>query len=313
MMASWKLRSLLILSLLVCAASCLSRTAQVDGGATAGYTKIDDMEEDGGPEWTPPSGLTSGFWYSATDCSEAANIWPPPATVTRGVLTFSNWPYSPLPAPHETFPGIVSTRATRLRTTAPIANVWGASMGLQLALTPGLTPEIVPAGGPDAGSSGSDASTDGQAGCPFIIGDEAGVDLSAYSGITFWAMGDPGGARTIQVMFADVHTDPRGGFCNAFDSNSPDFCYNDFSTTIALTDTFARYTVDFASLAQSLDWGYHPNPDVFDVQHVYQLVFQITAPSCYQYEMCVGGAPPPVSFDFWIDDLYFVNKVVGGE
>jgi len=41
--------------------------------------------------------------------------------------------------------------------------------------------------------------------------------------------------------------------------------------------------------------------------------FQLNAPTGYQNEMCVGGAPPPVTFDFWIDDLYFVNKTVGGE
>jgi hypothetical protein len=143
--------------------------------------------------------------------------------------------------------------------------------------------------------------------------DEGSVDLSSYSGITFWAMGDPAGARTIQVMFTDAHTDPRGGICNYVDSNSPDYCYNGFATTIALTDTFARYTVDFASLKQNPSWGYRPDPDVFDVQHVYELIFQIDAPICYQNEMCVGGAPPPVTFDFWIDDLYFVNGAVGGE
>jgi hypothetical protein len=316
MTSSQTLRPLRLAFLLACAASCSSRTAQVevDGGATAGYTKIDDMEGDGGSvEWPPPSGLTPGFWFTATDCSEAGNIWPPPATVTAGVLTPSIWSYSPLPASHETFPGIVSTRAARLRTTSPLSNVWGANMGFELASMPGLTIEIPPTGKSDAGVSGSDASTDNPAGCPIILGDEASVDLSAYSGITFWAMGDPAGARTIQVMFSDAHTDPRGGICNYVDINSPDYCYNDFAITIGLTDTFARYTVDFASLTQSANWGYHPNPDVFDVQHVYDLAFQVTAPVCYPNEMCVGGAPPPVTFDFWIDDLYFVNKVVGGE
>jgi hypothetical protein len=143
----------------------------VDGGATAGYTKIDDMENDGGTlEWTPPAGLKPGFWFTATDCSESGNIWPPPAIVTAGVLTPSIWSYSPLPAPHETFPGIVSTRAARLRTTAPLSNVWGANMNLTFASMPGLTVEIAPTGGLDAGASGSDASTDGQAGCPIIVG-----------------------------------------------------------------------------------------------------------------------------------------------
>ena len=134
------------------------------------------------------------------------------------------------------------------------------------------------------------------------------MDLSAYSGLTFWAKGDPAGQRTVQIMFQDAHTDPQGGFCNYLDSNSPTYCYNGFGVAVALTGTFARYTIDFASLQQNPKWGYRPTPDVFDIQHVYQLVFQMTAPACYTNEMCVGGAPPPDSFDVWIDDLYFVNK-----
>jgi hypothetical protein len=288
---------------------CSNETARVDGGAGSGFTKIDDMEGDGGvPEWTPPSGLMPGFWFTATDCSEADNILPPPATATGDVVTFGGWSYALLPAPHETFPGIVSTHATRLRTTAPLSNVWGALAGLAFAATPGQSAEVAPPAGSDAGASGADASTEGLSACPIILGDEAGVDLSAYSGITFWAMGDPSGERTIQVMFTDSHTDARGGICNYLDSNSPNYCYNGFATTIALTDTFARYTVDFASLHQNLKWGYRPDPDVFDVQHVYQLQFEVVAPTCNTNEMCVGGAPPPVTFDFWIDDLYFVNK-----
>ena len=106
----------------------------------------------------------------------------------------------------------------------------------------------------------------------------------------------------------DANTDPRGAVCNHTNTTSPDFCYNGFSQTIALTDTFARYTIDFASLEQTPGWGYRPYPAVFDVKHVYQLVFQVNVPVCNMTEMCVGGSPPPVTFDFWIDDLYFVNK-----
>ncbi|HVT06091.1 MAG TPA: hypothetical protein VHO67_01465 [Polyangia bacterium] len=310
-MGSRRSRSLPILLLLSCAA-CSSSTAQTsraDGGAPAGFTKIDDMEQgDGTIEWAPPAGLAPGNWYSATDCSTARDIWPPGATANAGILTLSSWSSSPLTTPHETFPGIVSTRAARVHTISPILGGWGASMDVALATAPALSVEIVPTGGPDAGAAGFDASPGPPAGCPIVLGAEASSDLSAYAGITFWAQGDPTGARTVRVIFLDANTDPRGGICNYVDSNSPDYCYNGFSTTIALTGAFTRYTVDFASLAQTPTWGYHPNPDVFDVQHVYQLLFQIDAPRCYLHEMCVGGAPPPLSFDFWIDDLYFVNK-----
>ncbi|HVY41242.1 MAG TPA: hypothetical protein VHM31_25065 [Polyangia bacterium] len=303
-MGSRRSRSLPILSLLACAAcsSSTAETSRADGGAPAGFTKIDDMEQDDGTiEWAPPAGLAPGNWSTSTDCSTIRDIWPPAATVDAGVLTLGSWSHSPLATPHETFPGIVSTRAARIHTISPIVGGWGANMEFTFASVPELSAEVVPTGGRDAGS---DAST----GCPIILGAEAPADLSAYAGITFWAQGDPDGARTLRVIFLDANTDPRGGICNYIDSNSPDFCYNGFSTTIALTGAFTRYTVDFASLAQILTWGYHPNPDVFDVQHVYQIVFQIDAPMCYQHEMCVGGSPPALSFDFWIDDLYFVNK-----
>jgi hypothetical protein len=239
------------------------------------------------------------------------SVSPPATTVVGDTVAPDAWFYSALPAAHETFPGIMSTHAARVRTTTPLQNVWGGSMGFMFAWPSGdASVQVVPIADADAdaGPQGSDASTAGPATCPAVIGPEVAVDLSPYSGVTFWAKGDPAGARTIQVFFQDVHTDPRGGFCNYIDSHSSDFCYNGFGTAIALTDTFARYTIDFANLQQNPSWGYRPDPDVFDAQHVYQLVFQINAPTCYTNEMCVGGSAPPVSFDFWIDDLYFVNK-----
>jgi hypothetical protein len=302
-------RPLLAAFSLVWAAGCSTGNAQVAGDAGSGFTKIDDMEGDGGfIEWTPPAGLGPGVWYTATDCSETGNIFPLPAIVGPNGLVPSIWSYATLPSPHETFPGIVSTRAARLRTTAPLVGVWGANMDLALSSMPGLSVEVVPpAGVSDGGAMAPDASI-GPQGCPIILGNEGAVDLSAYSGITFWAMGDPTGARTVQVMFQDRNTAARGGICNYSDSNSPDYCYNGFATTIGLTDTFTRYTIAFSSLQQNPNWGYRPNPDLLDLQHVHDIYFQINAPVCYVTEMCVGGAPPPVTFDFWIDDLYFVNK-----
>ncbi|MES1207485.1 MAG: hypothetical protein ABUS79_16235 [Pseudomonadota bacterium] len=289
-------RRLLLAYAVACAASCSSGAAPIDGGATIGYTKIDDMEE-ASPypiEWTPPLDLAPGTWYTATGCGAEGNVLPPPGIVVAGAFVHSVWSYAVLPEAHETFPGTMSKQAARVRTTAPLNGVWGANMSLVFAFSGDGSGQIVPTAGSDA--------------CPIVIGAEAAVDLSAYAGVTFWAKGDPAGARTVQVMFLDSHTDARGGFCNYIDPNSPDFCYNGFTASIALTDTFSRYTIDFASLRQDPNWGYRANPDVLDVQHVYQIVFQITAPTCYTDEMCAGGAPPPVSFDIWIDDLYFVNK-----
>lgn len=302
---------LLVAYVVAGAASCSPRTAQIDGAATAGYTKIDDMEGDGQSiEWTPPSGSRPGWWYASTDCHATSDIWPPPDTVVAGEFIPGAWSYSVLPEAHLTFPGITSTHAARLRTINPLQGVWGASMSFGFAwpFSGDGAVRVVSAPAPDAGAQAADASAALPAACPILLGGQAPVDLSAYSGVTFWAKGDLAGERTVQVMFQDAHTDPKGGFCNYLDSNSPDFCYNGFGSAIALTDTFARYTIAFDSLQQNPNWGYRPTPDVFDVQQVYQVNFQITAPACFTNERCVGGSPPPVTFDIWIDDLYFVNK-----
>ena len=135
------------------------------------------------------------------------------------------------------------------------------------------------------------------------------VDLSGYSGITFWAMADPAGVQTILVSLHDRNTDPRAGICDATDPTSAANCFNEFSVSVTLTNTFTRYTIDFSDLQQNQTWGYRPNPDVPDLQHVFGLSFAVYLPVCAASSntTCAGG-PPAVSFDFWIDDIYLVNK-----
>ena len=208
---------------------------------------------------------------------------------------------------HETFPGVVSKNAARLRTTSPLTGVWGAEMGFELGEVPGSDAAVSPVTAPDGGG------VDDSAGCPFVLDWKATmVDIDAYSGLTFWAMADPGGAQTIRVQVSDRNTDPRGGVCNADDSASVHDCFNLFSAPVTLTDTFARYTIDFSSLQQDQTWGYRPDPDVPDLQHAFEISFAVDLPTCAPSatSMCAGG-PPSVSFDFWIDDIYFVNKAPG--
>ena len=135
------------------------------------------------------------------------------------------------------------------------------------------------------------------------------VDLSAYSGITFWAMAEGTVNKTIHVQFNDIDTDPRGGICNAGDPSNESNCYNGFGVDVVLSDTLTQHTIDFSGLEQDPTWGYRPNPSVFDVQHVYQVLFEVLLPFCAAdpNNNCAGGSPS-VTFDFWIDDLYFVNK-----
>jgi hypothetical protein len=295
-------RLFLVASLLACAA-CSSGKASSDA-ASAGYTKIDDMEGTTGfIEWTSPPGMTPGFWWSATNCTEGYRISP--------VLYLEDpygWSYAALPAPYETFPGTVSTHAARLRTTSPLVGIWGANMGFDFAELPPFD------GGPIwPPPMGSDAGTpaDGQPCRQGTTRDFNGgtVDLSAYSGITFWAMATMTGVKTVRVQLNDRNTDPRGGICNPADPSNESNCYNGFRVEVAMTDSLTQYTIDFSSLLQDPSWGYRPDPDALDLQHVYQMNFEVDLPSCTvdPNAKCAGGAPS-VTFDFWIDDLYFVNK-----
>ena len=75
-----------------------------------------------------------------------------------------------------------------------------------------------------------------------------------------------------------------------------------------LTDELRQYTLDFSQFIQRGGWGYHP-PGGIDWSRVYTMVFEMDLPSCTDSAatMCAGGAPE-LSFDIWIDDIYFVNK-----
>jgi hypothetical protein len=262
-------------------------------GAAPGYTLIDDMEGDVNRlAWSPPPGTMPGRWVGMIDCTQADRLAPPPYYVDAGVL-----PYEALPASQETLPGVTSARGLRLRATAPIAGVYGASTNAFLATTSGgpLDAGAPPAGAPCRKGTPEDfpAPT---------------IDLTAYTGITFWARGESSSANRMRVLLADQNTDPRGGVCNPAHSVEEDGCYNGFGTTLTLTDTFTRYTVDFSSLTQDPIWGYQVRPAVPDVAHAYGLTFLFELAHCAldNSSNCAGG-DTSLSFDFWLDDLYFVK------
>jgi hypothetical protein len=261
------------------------------------YTKIDDMEAAGITRitWMGPAGTTPSRWFTATDCAEAERVSP-----LSFFLNPAGAPYDPLPSPHETMPGTFSTQALRFRTVEPLVNNWGANIGFTFG---NMTPDPPP-----------DASPLGEEGClTWLVPNApaAPVDLTAFSGVTFWARAETPGSRVMLVQFIDVNTDPRGGICQETDSSeaaTSTYCYNGFGTLIQLSDMFTQYTVDFSQLAQHAGWGYHP-PSGADWSQMYSMNFQIDLPACSgsAYSMCAGGTPT-LSFDVWIDDLYFVNR-----
>jgi hypothetical protein len=257
-----------------------------DGKAHPGYTKIDDMEHGGYlVEWAPPPGMVPGIWAAATDCTEGGNISPPSYFIDP-----LGWSFAELPAPYQTFTGGLSTHAAHLRTTAPLIGVWGAEMGFDFAEMPNADggevwppPDFDAAASPPGSTCRQPQNTDFDGGT---------VDLSAYSGITFWAKADPAGATSLVVEFQDENNDPRGGVCNAANPSDTSDCYNQFTVTIPLSATFTQYTVDFSRLQQDSGWGNHPEPDVVDLHHVYGLAFAMNAWTCPSDSMCLGGSPP---------------------
>ena len=257
------------------------------GNLTLTYTKIDDME-----------GLVAVGWGTVTDCSQYDRIEPPPFQLVPEV-----WPYADLPAAHETMPGIMSTQAVRLRTTSPLVSIWGANVTLTFA--------GAPIDGGIGGAADGGAVTDDAGVCRQPIGGDfpaTPIDLTPFSGITFWARAEAPGGRILRVQVIDTQTDPRGGICQEQDNEASDYCYNGFGVQIELTDTYRQYTLEFSKFTQVAGWGYHP-PSGIDWSRVYTLNFVMNLPGCTDSAatMCPGGAPS-LSFDFWIDDLYFVNK-----
>ena len=281
---------------------CSAGKAAVDAAATATFTKIDDMEDGGNrTEWAP-SGLLPGLWWTTTDCTEAINISP----VQTG-SDLNSWSFAAGPYPLGDISGSRQQERRALPNHGGAAGPanWGAEMGFDVSRVLGSDAGVSLTLTPDGGV------VDDIEGCPLFLDHTAiTVDLGGYSGITFWAMANPAGVQTILVSLNDRNTDPRGGICDATDPTSAAAnCFNEFSIPVTLTNTFARYTIDFSALQQNQTWGYRPNPDVPDLQHVFGFSFAVYLPVCAQgNNTTCAGAPPSVSFDFWIDDIYLVNR-----
>jgi hypothetical protein len=214
-------------------------------------------------------------------------------------------------------PGITSRHAAHLRTKfgEPLQNVWGANIGFDFAET---------ADADAAGPAPADVSLDGgsipagdaipDGGCRQGSSRDFNgtlVDLSDYSGFTFWAMASSSGRQSIRVQINNAHTDPRGRECTPSDDPSNEkYCYNGYGKAILLTSTFTQYRVDFSELRQDPGWGYDPDLESFNpASGAFSMNFEVPLPGCVTDEIakCAGGSAP-VAFDVWIDDLYFVKR-----
>ena len=278
--------------------SAISAIAAIAVGTLAAcsdprYTRIDDMEGSADQlPWTAPAGATAGHWSSYVN-GQCEKITPVPD------YDGGTWYYEAVAPAYETLLGVSSSHAIHFQTLAPLINVYDAGFGVDLARTPGdgSADPLPPACSfPPAMTLSHPART---------------VDLSAYRGFTFWgkATKTPETTTKIWIVVSDANTDPRGGVCVP-DDVSTDRCFASYRAEVQLDATFSRYTVDFAQLAQPTGWGYHPTPSVLDLKHVYQLAFDIPTPGglCPPHKQCAGGPDSELSFDVWIDDLFFIDR-----
>ena len=243
-------------------------------------------------QWAPSNRLPDalpGRWISYADI-QCDDLVPTPEWAPGGA-----WSYAPS-EPHETFPDITSENAARLHTLAPLDNTWGAGMGFMFTEPPA-----------DADTRFvTRPCTLGMA--RDLVYPAAPVDLSRYSAVVFWGKAAQDlKSATVLVQFQDVNTDPRGGVCDPL-PNSAEACYNGFGTVLELGEWFERYVVDFSDLTQNPNWGHRPRPSVIDLEHVYGLVFQVDTPGGTCADPIVCAEPPLLTFDIWIDDLYFVGR-----
>jgi hypothetical protein len=114
----------------------------------------------------------------------------------------------------------------------------------------------------------------------FLAGGDP-YDLTAYSGLTFYAK-SRAGATKVHVAFATLTTTPvdDGGDC-ATD------CTDHYAGVVTLDTSWVEYSIDFSSLKQE-GWG--PKPE--DLAHTIFIYFGF-----------LGTDGGPTSFDFLIDDV----------
>jgi hypothetical protein len=248
------------------------------------YTIIDDMETTthGPIEFAgvmPP--MNPGYWFNFGADKPGSTSDP-----AQGSFTFTALPTS------MTWNGKVSTHAAhQLCTVTAQYEVCG--VGLEFAQV--VSPD---AGLPESGTIPTDASTNGDGGDagPPIPMTTVPFDISAYKGITFWGKATAeAGVLDVKVQFPNTDTDPRGGVCNsdmagAGGPTDTSQCYNSYASHRNFTVTFAELKIEA--------FGFR-NPAPWDGKKVYGINWQA------QKNSAVSAGP--VTTDFWVDDVYFIQ------
>ena len=242
--------------------------------------------------WKPPSPFVSGYWFDDVNNVNTADLITAPASCTGATSATcagcGNFAFSPLATsiPQD------ATIKNAAHITCTLTTLYaGCEMDLQFALLPVDAGYTVPYNG-----------------CSTTSEVEA-VDISAYTGIHFWAMmGSTDSAYAHEVKLPDVDTDPHGGTCTESDGGTVN-CYNHFQTSILFgttPGTWGENTWHYSPAATSdfvTEPGWGVQGLVFNPQKVYGINFQAKGP---QQGPDAGGMTETA--DFWIADISFVNQ-----
>lgn len=116
-------------------------------------------------------------------------------------------------------------------------------------------------------------------------------DVSPYLGISFWARAsDTSAVNAFQLLMKDKNTDPAGGLCMGTGKTS---CYDNWAKNITLTKQWRYFRVLWKDFKQG-GFGYAPANNKPDLANVFGFSFQV-------------GANSGKAFDFWIDDVAFIQ------
>jgi alpha-L-arabinofuranosidase len=128
-----------------------------------------------------------------------------------------------------------------------------------------------------------------------LVTPEAPFDLNKYAGVAFWARSDE--SNTVKFQIANDDTVPDGGQCGQT-SDPADQCWDNFAKYVSLGTAWKKYEIPFSDLKQD-GWGHVVASGSFDPTTARSMNFMITGPTT--------ATSDPVTADFWIDDLYFVE------
>lgn len=123
-----------------------------------------------------------------------------------------------------------------------------------------------------------------------LAGKKVAYDVSAYSGLHFYAKISSGAQSTLKLLVPTTYSDPDGGKCN--DSVTDKRCNDHFFYPITPLKTgWDEYRCDFADMIQQ---GFGLIQPELDPTSVYSVQFTLSTKL--------------VPVDIWIDDLSFIEK-----